>query len=91
MRRLPPALHPRSASEKLVWLHIHANPGEHSTRSLAADLGGSQRTWASALSGLLEAGLIVMEDAPAGARPGEYRAVREAGESADVADVDEEE
>lgn len=51
MKRLPASLHRSSVSEKLVWLHIHSNPGEHSARSLAADLGGSSRTWANALSG----------------------------------------
>lgn len=76
MKRLPTALHDRSVSEKLVWLHIHANPGEHSTRSLAADLGGSQRTWAGALSGLVAAGLVAVDVQPAGVHGGQYRAVR---------------
>ncbi|GGO37189.1 hypothetical protein [Deinococcus humi] len=73
MKRLPVSLHSSSVSEKLVWLHIHSNPGEHSARSLAADLGGSSRTWSNALSGLIDAGFVVVEKAPAGVHGGQYR------------------
>lgn len=73
MKRLPASLHRASASEKLVWLHIHSNPGEHSARSLAADLGGSFGTWGNALSGLVKDGLLVVEKAPAGIHGGHYR------------------
>ncbi|QLG13575.1 hypothetical protein HLB42_21805 (plasmid) [Deinococcus sp. D7000] len=73
MKRLPASLHSSSASEKLVWLHIRSNPGEHSARSLEADLGGSFRTWSTALSGLINAGFIIVEKAPAGVHGGQYR------------------
>ncbi|QFP75056.1 hypothetical protein [Deinococcus sp. AJ005] len=73
MKRLPASLHSSSVSEKLVWLHIHSNPGQHSARSLAADLGGSSRTWANALSGLVKDKLLVVEKAPAGIHGGQYR------------------
>lgn len=73
MKRLPSSLHARSPSEKLLWLHIHSNPGEHSSRSLADDLGGSSRTWAAALAGLVDAGLLVVESEPAGVHGGQYR------------------
>lgn len=79
MRRLPPDLHQHSPAEKLVWLHIHANPGEHSARSMAEDLGGSPRTWAQALAALLRAGLLREDEAPAGPKAGRYTAQREAG------------
>ncbi|CAM3473979.1 MarR family transcriptional regulator [Deinococcus saxicola] len=73
MKRLPASLHSSSSSEKLVWLHIHSNPGEHSARSLEADLGGSFRTWSNALSGLVKAELVVVDTAPAGVHGGQYR------------------
>lgn len=73
MKRLPARLHSSSASEKLVWLHIRSNPGEHSARSLATDLGGSSRTWANALSGLVKDQLLVVEKVPAGIHGGQYR------------------
>ncbi len=75
MKRLPASLHNSSVSEKLVWLHVHSNPGEHSARSLAADLGGSPRTWVNALSGLVKDELVVVEKAPAGVHGGQYRIV----------------
>ena len=78
MKRLPPELHPHSPAEKLAWLHIHANPGEHSARSLADDLGGSPRTWGQALAALIAAGVVVEEVPPAGRRAGSYRAVKAA-------------
>ena len=78
MRRLPPALHPHSPAEKLAWLHIHANPGEHSARQMADELGGSPRTWAQAIAALLRAGLLREDEPAAGPKPGKYTAQREA-------------
>ncbi|OLV18156.1 hypothetical protein BOO71_0006679 [Deinococcus marmoris] len=63
----------------MVWLHIYSNPGEHSARSLAADLGGSFSTWANALSGLARAGFIIIEKAPVGIHGGQYRVQPQAG------------
>lgn len=73
MKRLPVRLHSSSVSEKLVWLHIRSNPGEHSARSLAADLGGSFSTWSNALSGLVKENFLIVEKAPAGIHGGQYR------------------
>lgn len=80
MKRLPEPLRARNNSEKLLWLYLHGNPGAHSSRSLAEGLGGKWATWASALAALIEAGWVAVEQQPAGAKPGEYRAVREVGE-----------
>jgi hypothetical protein len=77
MRRLPLALHSHSPAAKLLWLHIHANPGEHSARSLVADLGGSSGTWARCLVDLIHAGLIQEQVPSSGARPGRYIALKE--------------
>ncbi len=78
MRRLPPALLDHSPAEKLLWRHIYDNPGEHSARSLAEDLGGSWRTWSTALRALIEAGVVTEDVAPIGPKLGRYTATREA-------------
>ncbi|THF69256.1 hypothetical protein E7T06_12800 [Deinococcus sp. Arct2-2] len=69
---LPDALRPLPATSKLVWLYIHRYPGSHSIRSLQAALGS---TAGRALPTLLQAGLLVQEEAPRGRRLGKYRAV----------------
>lgn len=77
-RRLPPALLPRPLAEKLLWRHVFDNPGPHSARSLAEDLGGAFTTWRAALAALLGAGLLTETTPPAGPKPGHYTAHREA-------------
>ncbi|ANE44354.1 MarR family transcriptional regulator [Deinococcus puniceus] len=69
-KSLPAALRPLPATCKLVWLYIHQYPGYHSVRSLEAALGS---TAGRALPNLLQAGLLVQEEAPVGRRSGKYR------------------
>lgn len=69
-KRLPEALRKLPAVPKLVWLYIDKYPGQHSVRSLTDALGIHPVT---ALPELVAAGLLVEEQAPAGARPGTYR------------------
>ena len=59
------------ASEKLVYMWITDHPGEHSARSLTAALGVRVK---SALTELIEKGLVVEEKPPGGKTPGQYRA-----------------
>jgi hypothetical protein len=60
-RHLPAEVMTRTPSEKLVWLYIDRDPGEHSARSLYR-----------APPGLVRGGLVIEEIAPAGARPGKH-------------------
>ncbi|WP_135230101.1 hypothetical protein [Deinococcus fonticola] len=74
MPKLPPQVADADVPtvEKLVWFYIYNNPGEHSARSLSAELGVQVRT---ALSKLVERGALIEEEAPRGTRAGKYRAV----------------
>nr|AAF44057.1 hypothetical protein [Shuttle vector pI3] len=73
MPKLPPEVAAEDVLtvEKLVWLYIWANPGEHSDRSLWAELGVRPQ---GAIKRLLERGVLVQEEAPRGPKPGKYRA-----------------
>lgn len=71
-KRLPEPLRKLPAVPKLVWLYIDKYPGQHSVRSLTHALGIHP---VSALPELVAAGLLIEEEAPAGARPGRYRTV----------------
>lgn len=74
MPKLPPQVAAEDVPtvEKLVWLYIYNNPGEHSARSLSADLGVRVKT---SISSLVERGALVEEVAPIGPKLGKYRAV----------------
>lgn len=73
MQQLPAALLDDDVptAEKLVFLWVKLNPGEHSARSLSAALGVRVH---NALGELVRRGVVVEEEAPAGRRPGKYRA-----------------
>lgn len=73
MPKLPPevAADDVPTVEKLVWLYVWANPGEHSARSLSAELGVRVKT---SLSNLVKRGALVEVTPPAGPKAGEYRA-----------------
>lgn len=73
MPKLPPQVAAEDVPtvEKLVWLYIWANPGEHSDRSLWADLGVRPQ---GALKRLVQRGALVEESPPSGPKPGSYRA-----------------
>ena len=70
-KSLPDAVKTRTPTEKIVWMYIDRYPGQHSVRSIAAALGV---TPARALAALVRDGLILEDEAPAGTRPGTYRA-----------------
>ena len=74
MPKLPPAVADEDVPtvEKLVWLYIWANPGEHSARSLSAELGVRVKT---SISSLVERGALIEEEPPRGPKLGKYRAV----------------
>lgn len=71
MKQLPAALADMTTAHKLVYLWVYLNAGEHSARSLEADLGVSVRT---ALSDLVKAGVLIEESPPVGRKAGQYRA-----------------
>ena len=73
VKRLPPPLlaDDVSAIEKLVYMWIRDQPGEHSTRSLDDALGERTR---AALSSLVQRGVVIQETPSSGRRPGTYRA-----------------
>ena len=61
---------------KLIWYFLRDHPGEpYSIRALAESLGATTASVQKALKGLVERGLIEVLEAPAGSRPGRYRAV----------------
>lgn len=72
MKQLPAALGEATTAEKLAYLWVYLNPGEHSARRLSAVLGVDVRT---ALSDLTRKGLLMEEIPPSGPKPGQYRAV----------------
>jgi hypothetical protein len=60
-----------TAAQKLAYLWVRANPGEHSARSLRAALGVRMD---GVLPSLTEMGLLIEEQPPAGSVSGKYRA-----------------
>lgn len=60
---------------KLLWFYIlHQGEGAYTVRGLAEALDLSLQSTHTALSALLERGLLVQVEPPAGSRPGRYRA-----------------
>jgi hypothetical protein len=73
MRQLPAELlqDDVTTAEKLVYMWVRENPGEHSARSLRAALGVVIET---ALGDLVRRGALIEEVPPSGRRAGTYRA-----------------